>query len=97
MSASAARCVHGFGLGRRAATGTSSTEPSPHLLRRPWDPRAVSDPWLLEEEFSRQRTLTASGVEREQGHVARETPAKTTPTVPLEFKDNATGEHFDVV
>jgi hypothetical protein len=28
---------------------------------------------------------------------AYETPAKTTRTVPLEFKDEATGEHFDVV
>ncbi len=59
--------------------------------RYPWDPRAVSDPWLVEEEFGRQRTPTATGVEREQGHAARETPAKTTRTGPLEFKDEATG------
>ncbi len=63
--------------------------------RYPWDPRAVSDPWLLEEEFGRHPS--ANGVEREQGQAARETPAKTTRTVPLEFKDTATGEHFDVV
>jgi hypothetical protein len=49
------------------------------------------------EEFYRQRTPTASGVEREQGQAARQTPAKSTGTVPLEFKDTATGEHFDIV
>ncbi len=32
-----------------------------------------------------------------QGKAARETPAQTTRTVSLEFKDPATGEHFDVV
>ncbi len=60
----------------------------------------MSDPWLVEEEFGRQRTPTASGVERdehEQGQAAGETPAKTTRTVPLEFKDKETGEYFDVV
>ncbi len=51
----------------------------------------------MEEEFGRRWTPTANGVEREQGHATRETPAKTAPTVPLEFKDTATGEHFDVV
>jgi hypothetical protein len=52
--------------------------------------------WLLEEEFGRRRTPTANGVEREQGQAADETPPKTTRT-PLEFKDDETGEHFDVV
>ncbi len=28
--------------------------------RYPWDPRAVSDPWLVEEEFGHQRTPTAN-------------------------------------
>ncbi len=51
----------------------------------------------MEEEFGRQRTPTTSGVEYEQSQAARQTPAKTTRTVPLEFKDEATGEHFDVV
>ncbi len=44
--------------------------------RYPWDPRAVSHPWLLEEEFGRRRTPTANGVtraEHEQGQAARET------------------------
>ncbi len=66
----------------------------------PWDPQAVSDPWLVEEEFGRRRAPTANGVEHdkhEQGRAARETPAKITRTVPLVFKDTATGEHFDVV
>ncbi len=35
--------------------------------------------------------------EREQGQAASETPAKIRRTVPLDFKDTATGEHFDVV
>ncbi len=74
--------------------GLRTSEPLP---RHPWDPRAVSHPWLLEEEFGRRRTPTAGGVEREQGQAAHERPAKTTRTVPLEFKDEATGEHFDVV
>ncbi len=51
----------------------------------------------MEEEFGHPRTPMACGVDRVQGYVARETPAKTTRTVPLEFTDNATGEHFDVV
>ncbi len=41
----------------------------------------------MEEEFGRRRTPTARGVERdehEQGHVARETPAKTTGRVGLQ-------------
>jgi hypothetical protein len=68
--------------------------------RYPWDPRAVSHPWLLEEEFGRRRTPAASGVERaehEHDQAAREAPAKTTRTVPLGFKDDETGERFDVV
>jgi hypothetical protein len=80
---------------RRAFSRLWGTRP-----RYPWDPQAVSDPWLVEEEFRRQRTPAASGVEcddREQGQVAHETPAKTMRTVPLEFKDEATGEQFDVV
>jgi hypothetical protein len=32
-----------------------------------------------------------------QRQAAHETPAKATQAVPLEFKDTATGEHFDVV
>ncbi len=67
-----------------------------YRLRYPWDPQAVSDPWLV-EEFGRQRNSTASGGECQQGQVAREAPAKTTRTVPLEFKDNETGEDFDVI
>ncbi len=51
----------------------------------------------MEEEFGRQRTPTASVADRVQGKAAHEAPAKTTRTVRLEFKDNATGEHFDVV
>jgi hypothetical protein len=54
--------------------------------RYPWDPRAVSDPWLAEEEFGRQWTPTASCVEREQGQAASETPAKTKRTGPVEFR-----------
>ncbi len=54
----------------------------------------------MEEEFGRQRTPTVSGVERdehEQGQAARETPAKATRMVPLEFMDDATGEVLDVI
>jgi hypothetical protein len=47
-------------------------------------------PWLVEEEFGRQRTPMACGVEREQGQA-------TARTVPLVFKDEATGEVLDVV
>ncbi len=40
----------------------------------------------------------ACGVDRVQGQAANEARAKITRTVPLEFKDNETGEHFfDVV
>jgi hypothetical protein len=60
-------------------------------------PQAVSDPWLVQEEFGRHRTPTASAADRAQGQAARETPAKTRGTLPLEFKDTATGGHFDVV
>ncbi len=51
----------------------------------------------VEEEYRPLRPPTANGVEREQGQAAHQTPAKTTRTVPLEFKDTATGEEFDVV
>jgi hypothetical protein len=64
-------------------------------LRYPWDPRAVSSPWLVEEEFPGPRPPTAA--DRAQAQAAHETPAKAAPTVPLEFRDEATGEHFDVV
>ncbi len=63
--------------------------------RYPWDPCAVSHPWLLEEEFGRQQTPAAADLA--QAQAADETPAKTSGTVPLEFKDDETGEHFDVV
>jgi hypothetical protein len=58
------------------------------MIRHPWDPRAVSHPWLLEEQFGRRRTPTPSGA-YQHGHAAHETPAETTRTGPLEFKDNA--------
>jgi hypothetical protein len=64
-------------------------------LRYPWDPQAVSDPWLVQEEFPGLRPPTAA--DRAQAQAAHEAPAKITRTVPLEFKDNGTGEHFDVV
>jgi hypothetical protein len=50
---------------------------------------------LVEEEFPGPRPPTAAG--RAPAQAAHETPAKTTRTIPLEFKDNETGEHFDVV
>ncbi len=62
--------------------------------RYPWDPRAVSDPWLVEKEFGRQRTPTARGVEREQGQAARETPPKTTRSAgPLQRGIRRLGTH----
>ncbi len=69
-------------------------------LRYPGDPRAVSHPCLLEEEFGRRRTPAAADVEsaeHEHDQAARAAPAKTTLTVPLEFKDEATGEMLDVI
>ncbi len=73
-------------------------------------PEAASGPvqdtpgtrWPSRTRGSWRRSSAASGprrprgVECERGQAARETPAKTTRTVPLEFKDNETGEHFDV-
>ncbi len=48
----------------------------------------------MEEEFG-WRPPTAVG--RAQARVAHEARAKTTRTVPLDFEDNETGGHFDVV
>jgi hypothetical protein len=61
--------------------------------RYPWDPQAVSAPWLVQDEFPGPRQPTAA--DRAQAQAAHEAPAKTAPTVPpLEFKDNATGRAF---
>ncbi len=76
-----------------------AAEVSAEPLRAAWASHGSSrrSPWLVEEEFGRQRTPTATAADRVQRQAARETPAKTTRTVPLEFKDNATGEMLDVV
>jgi hypothetical protein len=49
----------------------------------------------VQEEFPGPPPPTAA--DRAQAQAAHAARAKTTRTVPLEFKDNETGEHFDVV
>ncbi len=59
-------------------------------------PKAVSDPWLVQEEFPGPRT-TDGRRPRDKLRLPTRPRPRPRGTVPLDFKDTATGEHFDVV